>query len=87
MFGIIGWILFGLVVGVIAKLLMPGRDPGGFIVTILLGIAGAVLGGFIGRAIGLYRENEPAGFLMALVGSIILLALYRLFARRATTTI
>lgn len=85
MFGIIGWILFGLVVGVIAKLLMPGRDPGGFIVTILLGIAGAIMGGFLGRAVGLYREGEPAGFFMALVGSIALLALYRLVARRSTT--
>jgi len=85
MFGIIGWILFGLVVGVIAKLLMPGRDPGGFIITILLGIAGAVMGGFLGRAVGLYREGEPAGFFMALVGSIALLALYRLVARRSTT--
>jgi uncharacterized membrane protein YeaQ/YmgE (transglycosylase-associated protein family) len=86
MFGIIGWILFGLVVGVIAKLLMPGRDPGGFIITIVLGIAGALLGGFLGRMIGLYREGEPAGFFMALVGSIALLALYRLMARRRGTT-
>ena len=59
MFGILGWIVFGLVVGAIAKLLMPGRDPGGFIVTILLGIVGAVLGGWMGRVMGLYREGEP----------------------------
>jgi uncharacterized membrane protein YeaQ/YmgE (transglycosylase-associated protein family) len=59
--GILGWIVFGLIVGAIAKLLMPGRDPGGIIVTMLLGIAGAVLGGFVGRALGLYGEGEAAG--------------------------
>lgn len=79
------WILFGLVVGVVAKLLMPGRDPGGFIITILLGIAGALLGGWLGRAMGLYGPGEGAGFLMALLGSIILLVLYRLLFRRTTT--
>lgn len=77
MFGVIGWIIFGLVVGVIAKLLMPGKDPGGFIVTILLGIAGAMLGGFIGRALGFYEPGHPAGFFMALLGAILLLILYR----------
>jgi uncharacterized membrane protein YeaQ/YmgE (transglycosylase-associated protein family) len=80
--GIITWILFGLVVGVIAKLLMPGRDPGGFIITILLGIAGALLGGFIGRAMGFYGENESAGWLISILGAIILLALYRMMVRR-----
>ncbi|MGZ8444364.1 MAG: GlsB/YeaQ/YmgE family stress response membrane protein, partial [Candidatus Binatia bacterium] len=65
---IIGWIFFGLVVGVIGKLLMPGRDPGGFVVTILLGIAGALLGGFLGRSLGLYREDDPVGFIMAVIG-------------------
>jgi uncharacterized membrane protein YeaQ/YmgE (transglycosylase-associated protein family) len=84
MFGILGWIIFGLIVGVIAKLLMPGRDPGGFIVTILLGIAGALLGGWVGRALGLYGEGEGAGFFMALLGAILLLALYRLTFRRRT---
>jgi len=78
---IIAWILFGLVVGVIAKLLMPGRDPGGFIVTILLGIAGALLGGFIGRALGFYGPGGRAGWLMSIAGAIILLVLYRLVAR------
>jgi uncharacterized membrane protein YeaQ/YmgE (transglycosylase-associated protein family) len=83
MVGVLGWIVFGLIVGAIAKLLMPGRDPGGFIVTILLGIAGALIGGFIGRAAGWYGPNDSAGFLMSLLGAIILLALYRmLFARR-----
>jgi len=82
MMGILGWIVFGLIAGIVAKLLMPGRDPGGFIVTILLGVAGALLGGFIGQALGLYREGEPAGFLMSVVGAILLLALYRMFMRR-----
>ena len=80
--GILAWILFGLVVGIIAKLLMPGRDPGGFIVTILLGIAGALLGGFIGRAMGFYRADEPAGWIVSILGAIILLALYRMVVRR-----
>jgi uncharacterized membrane protein YeaQ/YmgE (transglycosylase-associated protein family) len=80
--GIIGWVLFGLVVGIVGKLLMPGRDPGGFIITILLGIGGALLGGFIGQSLGLYQEGEPAGFLMAVVGSILLLLIYRLFVGR-----
>jgi uncharacterized membrane protein YeaQ/YmgE (transglycosylase-associated protein family) len=82
MFGILGWILFGLVAGIIAKLLMPGRDPGGFIVTILIGIAGAFLGGFLGQAMGLYSEGEPAGLVMSIVGAVVLLALYRVVAGR-----
>ncbi|MEO5894770.1 MAG: GlsB/YeaQ/YmgE family stress response membrane protein [Vicinamibacterales bacterium] len=80
--GILTWILFGLVVGVIAKLLMPGRDPGGFIVTILLGIAGALLGGFVGRAMGFYGTSESAGWLISILGAIILLVLYRMMVRR-----
>lgn len=80
--GILTWILFGLVVGIIAKLLMPGRDPGGFIVTILLGIAGALLGGFIGRAMGFYGENDAAGWIVSILGAILLLAIYRMMARR-----
>ncbi|MGH7767342.1 MAG: GlsB/YeaQ/YmgE family stress response membrane protein [Candidatus Binatia bacterium] len=80
--GIIGWIFFGLIVGIVAKFLMPGRDPGGFIVTALIGIVGALVGGFLGRAIGLYREDDPVGFVMAVIGSIVLLLLYRMFAGR-----
>jgi uncharacterized membrane protein YeaQ/YmgE (transglycosylase-associated protein family) len=80
--GIIGWIIFGLVVGVVAKFLMPGRDPGGFIITILLGIVGALVGGMLGRAVGWYGPNEGAGFFMALLGSILLLVLYRVFTKR-----
>ena len=82
MLGWIGWIIFGLIVGIVGKFLMPGRDPGGFIVTILLGIAGALLGGFVGRALGFYQEGEPAGFIMAVIGAIILLAIYHLLVGR-----
>jgi uncharacterized membrane protein YeaQ/YmgE (transglycosylase-associated protein family) len=82
--GILGWILFGLIIGALAKLVMPGRDPGGIIVTMLLGIAGAVLGGFVGRALGLYREGEAAGFVMSFIGAVVLLALYRMIVGRRT---
>jgi uncharacterized membrane protein YeaQ/YmgE (transglycosylase-associated protein family) len=83
MFGVLGWIVFGLIVGAIAKLMMPGRDPGGWIITILLGIAGALTGGFLGRSLGWYGPNEGAGFFMSLLGAIVLLALYRmLFVKR-----
>ena len=71
------WIVFGLVAGAIAKFIMPGKDPGGIFVTIALGIVGALLGGWIGRAMGLYRDGEPAGFVMAIIGAIILLVIYR----------
>ena len=83
--GILGWILFGLIVGALAKLVMPGRDPGGIIVTMLLGIAGAVLGGFAGRALGLYQEGEAAGFLMSFLGAVVLLVIYRMAIRRRTS--
>jgi uncharacterized membrane protein YeaQ/YmgE (transglycosylase-associated protein family) len=81
--GILAWILFGLVVGIIAKLLMPGRDPGGFIITILLGIAGALVGGFIGRAMGFYGPDQSAGWLMSILGAIVLLLLYRFAVRKS----
>jgi len=77
MFAVISWIIFGLIVGVIAKLLMPGRDPGGFIVTMALGIAGALIGGFIARAIGWYGPNQVAGYTVSVLGAILLLWLYR----------
>ncbi len=82
MFGVIGWVIFGLIVGAVAKLLMPGRDPGGIIVTMALGIAGALLGGFIGRALGWYSERDAAGFLMSLVGAVLLLWIYRMMVGR-----
>jgi len=80
--GILAWILFGLVIGIIAKVLMPGRDPGGFIITILLGVAGALLGGFVGRAMGFYGEGQTAGWIMSILGAVLLLAVYRMMARR-----
>lgn len=82
MTGILGWIVFGLVVGAIAKLLMPGRDGGGIIVTTVLGIVGALIGGFLGQALGLYGAGEAAGFFMALLGAIIVLSIYRVTVRR-----
>ena len=80
---ILGWIFFGLIVGIIGKLLMPGRDPGGVVITTILGIVGALVGGLLGRALGLYREGDPVGFVMAIIGSIILLVVYRMFATRS----
>ena len=85
MISILGWILFGLIVGIVAKLLMPGRDPGGFIITILLGICGALLAGWFGHAMGWYAANDGAGFLMSVVGAIVILAIYHLlFVRQRT---
>jgi uncharacterized membrane protein YeaQ/YmgE (transglycosylase-associated protein family) len=80
--GILGWILFGLVVGIVAKLIMPGRDPGGILMTIVLGIVGALIGGFIGQALHLYGPGEPAGFVGATLGAILVLWVYRLATRR-----
>ena len=82
--GILGWILFGLIIGALAKLVMPGRDPGGIIVTMLLGIAGAVMGGFVGRALGFYSEGEPAGWIMSFIGAVVLLLIYRMMIGRRT---
>ena len=79
---IIIWIIFGLVVGVVAKFLMPGRDPGGFIMTGVLGIVGALVGGWLGATLGFYRAGEPAGFIMAVVGAVIVLLVYRMVAGR-----
>jgi uncharacterized membrane protein YeaQ/YmgE (transglycosylase-associated protein family) len=80
--GILGWILFGLVVGIIAKFIMPGRDPGGIIMTIVLGIVGALLGGYIGQALHLYGPGEPAGFVGATLGAILVLFIYRMATRK-----
>ncbi|MCL4298873.1 MAG: GlsB/YeaQ/YmgE family stress response membrane protein [Anaerolineae bacterium] len=82
--GCLSWIVLGLIAGVLAKAIMPGRDPGGFIVTILLGIAGAIVGGFIGTLIGF---GDISGFdirslIIAIVGAIVLLALYRVILKR-----
>jgi uncharacterized membrane protein YeaQ/YmgE (transglycosylase-associated protein family) len=81
-YGIIGWIIIGGIAGAIAKMLMPGKDPGGCIITILLGVAGALLAGWLGKMIGWYDTNEGAGFIAAIVGAFILLGIYRLIAGR-----
>lgn len=81
-YGWLTWIVIGLIAGLIAKAITPGRDPGGCIVTILIGIAGALLAGFLGQQLGWYGRGEGAGFLAAIVGAVILLFVYRLFARR-----
>ena len=80
--GWLAWIIIGLIAGAIAKAVTPGRDPGGCLITIVIGIAGAVLAGFVGQQLGWYREGEGAGFLAAIVGALILLFLYRLIAGR-----
>ena len=79
---ILVWIVLGLLAGGIAKLLMPGKDPGGCVITILLGIAGALVAGFLGKAVGWYDQNEGAGFIAAIVGAFIILLIYRLVLRR-----
>jgi uncharacterized membrane protein YeaQ/YmgE (transglycosylase-associated protein family) len=76
------WIIIGGIAGGIAKLLMPGKDPGGCIITVLLGIAGAFLAGWLGHAVGWYNAGEGAGFIAAIVGAFIILAIYRLVAGR-----
>ena len=81
--GIIASIFIGLIVGVVAKLLTPGRDPGGWIITILLGLAGSVVAGFIGRGLGWYQDGQPVGFLASVVGAIILLLVYRLITKKS----
>jgi uncharacterized membrane protein YeaQ/YmgE (transglycosylase-associated protein family) len=87
MFHLLWTALIGLVVGALAKLIMPGKEPGGIFITMLIGIAGSFLGTFVGRAIGHYQPDESAGFLMSLVGALILLGIYHLIRRaRATAT-
>ena len=83
--GILWMLIIGLIVGAIAKLIMPGKDPGGIIVTIILGIAGAFLAGFLGRAMGWYGEGDVAGFIASVIGAIILLIIYRMIAGRSRT--
>ena len=75
-------LIIGVVVGAIAKLLMPGKDPGGFWITMVLGVAGAFVGTFLGRSLGLYGADQSAGFIASIVGAVVLLAIYRLFTRR-----
>jgi uncharacterized membrane protein YeaQ/YmgE (transglycosylase-associated protein family) len=75
--GIITTLIVGLIVGALAKLVMPGKDPGGFIITILLGVAGAFVGGWIGQALGFYEAGEGPGIIVSIIGAVILLAIYR----------
>jgi uncharacterized membrane protein YeaQ/YmgE (transglycosylase-associated protein family) len=82
MVSILGWIFFGLVVGALAKLFHPGKDPGGILVTIALGIAGAVLAGFLGRAVGWYGPDDGAGYLTSIAGAIVILAIYTAVVKR-----
>ncbi len=82
MFSLIGIIIFGLIVGIVAKLLMPGNDPGGFFMTAIIGIVGSLIGGFLGRMLGLYREGDPAGFIMSVIGAMVLLYVYHLVVKR-----
>ena len=80
--GILAWIVLGLVAGAIAKAIMPGRDPGGFIVTTLLGIVGAVVATFLGQALGLYAAGQSAGFIASVIGAIVVLAIYNMVRGR-----
>jgi uncharacterized membrane protein YeaQ/YmgE (transglycosylase-associated protein family) len=84
---LLGTLVVGLIVGAIAKLLMPGRDPGGFIVTMLIGVAGAFLATFLGRNLGWYGPGEGAQWIGSIIGAMLLLFLYRLFTRRRGTTV
>jgi len=79
---ILTMLVIGLIIGIVAKFLMPGKDPGGIIITMLLGIAGSFLAHYIGSAAGWYREGEPAGFIASVVGAIVLLLIYRMLFRR-----
>lgn len=84
MFSFIGAIIIGGLAGLVAKFLMPGRDPGGFIITILLGIGGAMFATFLGQSLGWYRSGESAGFFGAVIGAVLILVIYRLVARSRT---
>ena len=81
---IIWTIIIGLIVGIIAKFLMPGRDPGGFVITAIIGIVGSIIATYLGQALGLYRPGESAGFIAAVIGSMILLFLYRMVMGKKT---
>jgi uncharacterized membrane protein YeaQ/YmgE (transglycosylase-associated protein family) len=84
LWGIISTIIIGLIVGAIARFLMPGKDPGGWMITILIGLAGSFIGTYLGPAVGLYRTGEPAGIIGSIVGAMVLLLLYRLVVKRRT---
>jgi uncharacterized membrane protein YeaQ/YmgE (transglycosylase-associated protein family) len=75
--GVLSWLISGLIIGALAKFVMPGRDPGGIIITILLGIAGAFVGSYVGQTLGWYQPGQPAGWIVSILGAIILLVIYR----------
>jgi uncharacterized membrane protein YeaQ/YmgE (transglycosylase-associated protein family) len=76
------FLVFGLIVGALARVIVPGKEPGGWVVSMVLGVVGSFLGGFLGRALSIYREGEPAGFVMSLLGAIVLVVAYHAIARR-----
>ena len=78
---VLSWLISGLIIGVLAKLFSPGRDPGGFLVTILLGIAGAFVASYVGQVLGFYQPGQAAGWIMSIVGAVVLLAIYRMLKR------
>jgi uncharacterized membrane protein YeaQ/YmgE (transglycosylase-associated protein family) len=80
------FLIFGLIVGAVARFLVPGKEAGGWIVSMLLGIAGSFSAAFLGRAFGLYRYGEPAGFVMSILGAVLLLVAYHVVARKRLTT-
>jgi uncharacterized membrane protein YeaQ/YmgE (transglycosylase-associated protein family) len=84
---ILWMIIIGFVIGLVARALMPGRDPAGFIMTVVLGIVGSLISGYLGQALGLYSAGEPAGFLASVVGAMVVLFIYRASMRGRTTGI
>ena len=82
MLSIVGWIVFGLIIGALAKLVMPGKDPGGIIITMLLGIAGSIVATYLGTLVGWYHEGDKAGFIMSVAGAVLLLAIYHMFRKK-----
>ena len=85
MFSLIGTLIIGLIVGAVAKFFMPGKDPSGCLITILIGIAGSFIAGYLGRMLGWYQEGQSAGFIMSVLGAVLLLFLYRLFTGKKAT--
>jgi uncharacterized membrane protein YeaQ/YmgE (transglycosylase-associated protein family) len=85
MFSLLWTLIIGLIVGGIAKLLMPGKDPGGWIITMLLGVAGSLVASYLGRLVGWYREGQSAGFIMSILGAVLILFVYRLIVGKKTT--
>lgn len=82
LFGLIGTAIFGLIIGALAKLVMPGKDPGGIWITMLLGLAGSLIASWLGRAVGWYQEGQSAGWIASFVGAVVLLLIYRMFKGR-----